>query len=71
MSKLIRNNTKVLFLSGSICKESVIAVSVLADPGCGSLNLYLPMSFAEISRAGQEASQSLIDHLFLFTTTDG
>ncbi len=52
---LVRNNTEVLFLSGSIWKGSVIAVSVLSDPGYGSLNRSLPVYVAEISRAGQDS----------------
>ncbi len=71
MPKLVRNNTEVLFLSRSIWKGSVIAISVLADPGCGSLNLSLLVSFVEISRTGHEANLSMVDNLLLFTTTDG
>ncbi len=50
MPKLVRNDTEVLFLSGSGKKWSVIAVSVPAAPGCGSINLSLPVNSAEISK---------------------
>ncbi len=50
MPKLVRNNTEVLFLSGSGERGSVIAVSVPAALGCGSINLSLPVYFAKISK---------------------
>ncbi len=50
MLKLVRKNTEIQFLSGSGEKGSVIAVSMPAAPGCGSINLSLPVSFAEISK---------------------
>ncbi len=56
MPKLVRNNLEVLFLSGSGEKGSVIAVSVSAAPGCGSINLSLPVSFVEISKVSSRQS---------------
>ncbi len=49
MPKLVRNNPEVLFLSGSGEKGSVIAVSVPAALGCGSINLSLPVCYAQRS----------------------
>ncbi len=54
--KPVRNNTEILFLSGSGEKVSAIAASVLVAQGCGSINLSLPVSFAEISKVSSRRS---------------
>ncbi len=54
--KPVRNNTEILILSGSGEKGSVIAASVPAAQGCGSINLSLPVFFAEISKVSSRES---------------
>ncbi len=56
MPQLVGKNTEYLLLSGSGEKGSFIAVSVPAAPGCGSINLSLPVSCADISKVSSRRS---------------